>query len=88
MLTSVLPAPVNRGYQDFENEVVASVNGKIPRDMRDLVGIVEDAREPRLRLVTESGAVLVLDLAKARADQGGILKSHRLPRECSVGLKE
>ncbi|UCF88918.1 MAG: trypsin-like peptidase domain-containing protein [bacterium] len=88
MLTSVLPAPINRGYQDYEDEVVASVNGRIPRDMRDLLSIVENAKGPRLRILMESGAVLVLDLERARADQGGILKSHRLPSECSVGLKE
>jgi len=88
MLTSVLPAPLNRGYQDYEDEVVASVDGKIPRDMADLVSIVEAAAGPRLRFVTESGAVLVLDLKKARAEQGGILKSHRLPSECSVDLKK
>lgn len=88
MVTSVLPAPLNRGYQDYEDEVVATVNGMIPRDMRDLVSIVEKADGPRLRVVTESGAVLVLDLQRARADQGGILKSHRLPSECSIGLKE
>lgn len=88
MLTSVLPAPLNRGYQDYEDEVVATVDGRIPRDMRDLVSIVEEAAGPRLRVVTESGAVLVLDLEKARADQSGILKSHRLPSECSVDLKK
>jgi len=32
--------------------------------------------------------VLVLDLEKARAEQSGILKSHRLPSECSVDLKK
>jgi S1-C subfamily serine protease len=88
MLTSVLPAPLNRGYQDYEHEVVATVDGRIPKDMRDLVSIVEEAAGPRLRVVTESGAVLALDLERARADQGGILKSHRLPSECSVGLKK
>jgi S1-C subfamily serine protease len=88
MLTSVLPAPLNRGYQDYEDEVVATVDGRVPRDMADLVSIVEEAAGPRLRVVTESGAVLVLDLKRARTDQGGILKSHRLPAECSVDLRK
>jgi hypothetical protein len=87
MLTSVLPAPLNRGYQDYVDEVVAFVDGKLPRDMADLVKIVENASGPRLKVTTETGAVLVLDLERARAEQSGILKLHRIPAGCSVDLK-
>jgi hypothetical protein len=87
MLTSVLPAPLNRGYQDYVDEVVASVDGKLPRNMKDLVKIVENARGPRLKVTTETGAVLVLDLERARAEQSGILKLHRISSGRSVDLK-
>jgi S1-C subfamily serine protease len=87
LLTSVLPAPLNRGYQDYIDEVVMSVDGKMPKDMEDLVQIIEKASGPRLKFITETGAVLVLDLARARADQTGILKLHRITSGCSVDLQ-
>jgi S1-C subfamily serine protease len=87
LLTSVLPAPLNRGYQDYVDEVVASVDGKMPKDMEDLVRIIKNARGEGLKVTTESGAVLVLDLEQARADQAGILKLHRVTSECSVDLE-
>lgn len=87
MLTSVLPAPLNRGYQDHIDEVVASVDGKLPKDMEDLVRIVEKAKGPRLKITTETGAVLALDLKRARAEQSDVLKLHRIPSGCSVDLE-
>ena len=80
-------APINRGYQDWSNEVVATVDGNVPRDMEDLVAIIKAASGPRLRIVMESGSVLALDLERAKDQNQSILEAHRVSSDCSLSLK-
>lgn len=86
VLSKVLSAAVNRGYGEWTNRIVDSVQGEVPRDMEHLVGIVEGSKEPLLKIVADSGDVLVLDLARAREEGEGILERHGVPADRSRDL--
>jgi len=86
LIQKVLPHAVNRGYQDWEDAIVETVNGVKPRDMRHLAEIIDGAKGPWLRIVTDERFVMVLDLARARAAQAEILAGYGIARERSMDL--
>jgi S1-C subfamily serine protease len=88
LLSQVLAAPVNRGYHDWENEIVASVNGVVPRDLPHLIELVTAAAGPRLTVMTAEGRRLVLDLVRARDASASILDRYGVPADRSPGLRE
>jgi S1-C subfamily serine protease len=73
LLQTVLPHSVNRGYQSWTDEIVERVNGVVPRDMEHLASLIDGARGPWLRIETQDGSLLTLDLAKCRAAHEEIL---------------
>ncbi len=86
LLSQVLAGPVNRGYHDWANAILATVDGRVPRDMRDLVSIIEGAEGPWLDVVTEEGQRLTLDLTRARAAGPQILERYGIARDRSPDL--
>ncbi len=87
LLSKVLPASVNRGYHDLSPMIVSSVQDQFPRDMKHLVRIIEKSREPHLKLIVETGEVVIIDLERARKEQNKILKMHNIPADRSEDLK-
>jgi len=88
IVSSVLPWPVNRGYEELADEVVSRVNGAIPRDIRELAHMLDTAPGPYVEIVTEHGNRIVLDVERARAATPRILKKHGVPRDRSQDLVE
>jgi S1-C subfamily serine protease len=88
IIGSVLPSPVNRGYEELADEVVASVNGAAPRDMRELSRMLDTAPGPHVEIVTEHGNRIVLDVEQARTTGSKILKKHGVPRDRSSDLAD
>jgi S1-C subfamily serine protease len=86
ILSAVLPDPVARGYLDWESVVVRSVDGVVPRDLAHLAAIVDAAAGKWLRIETEEGFVMALDVAAARAAQPRILKKYGIPADRSANL--
>ncbi len=86
LLSKVLPASVNRGYHDMRPLIVTSVQGQFPRDIKQLVEIIEKSREPYLKLIMETGEVVIIDLERARKEQKKILKLHNIPADRSEDL--
>ncbi len=86
LIQKVLPHPVNRGYQDWEDCIVRTVDGVVPRDMRHLARILDSADGPWLRVVTEGGLRLTLDPAAARAALAEILASFGVAHDRSPDL--
>ncbi len=80
-LQTVLPHEVNRGFHDWADQVIATVNGKVPRNMAHLARIIDDAEGDWLRVVTEIGVYITLDLKKARAAQQEVLAEYGVPRD-------
>ena len=85
LLGQVLPHPVNRGYQDWGGEVIRLVNGIVPRDLKHLASILDDAKGPWLRIVTGDGFVITLDLKAARRANQEILLDYGLSEARYLG---
>ena len=83
----ILAAPVNQGYQDLSNWVVAEVDGKKIRNLRELVDLVENGTDPFVVLKTKWGHQIVLDRAKVNAAQAQIFATYRIPEDRSPDLK-
>lgn len=87
LLSRVLAAPVNRGYHDWANLIVASINGTAPRDLAHAVALLEAAEGPRLEVRTEEDGVLVLDLKQARAGNAALLERYGIAHDRSADLR-
>ncbi len=85
LLGQVLPHPVNRGYQDWGGETIRLVNGLVPRDLRHLASIVDQAKGQWLRIVVGDGWVLTLDLEAARRANPQILLEYGIPEDRYLG---
>ncbi len=86
LLSKVLAASLNRGYHNWDNAIVKTVQGETPRDMTHLASIIDSARGDRFEIVTESDKRLVLDLAEARAQSAAILERYGVSRDRSADL--
>jgi S1-C subfamily serine protease len=88
ILSAVLPDPVARGYLDWESVVVRKVNGVVLRDIAHLAEIVDAASDKWLRLETEDGFVMALDVAAARKAAPRILQKYGIPADRSANLRK
>jgi len=86
LLSKVLAAPLTRGYHNLRNSIVAKIQGKVPRDLPDLVRIIEESSEPWLKIETESGRTLILSLEDARSRTEEILKMYGIGSDRSGDL--
>jgi S1-C subfamily serine protease len=76
LINKVLAAPLNRGYQDMGDLIVESVNGKRPRDLKDLAGMIENWKGPLIEIRAQSGEIIVLDRERVTMDAKEILEMH------------
>ena len=87
LVLKVLAAPVNQGYQDTANWIVAEVDGKKIRNLKELVELVEQDANPFVVFKNKWGHQIVLDRAKAKAAQPQILATYRITDDRSPDLK-
>ncbi|MFN2427598.1 MAG: PDZ domain-containing protein, partial [Candidatus Binatia bacterium] len=87
ILSAVLPDPVARGYLGWESVVVRSVDGAAPRDLAHLAELVDAASGPYLRVETEGGLVMVLDVNAARDSARRILAKYGIAHDRSANLR-
>ncbi|HEY2773977.1 MAG TPA: trypsin-like peptidase domain-containing protein [Candidatus Binatia bacterium] len=87
LLSAVLPDPVMRGYLDWESVVVRTVNGQVPRDLAHFADIVDHMKDPYLRIETEDGLVMVLDVQAVKAATPHILDKYGIPHDRSTNLR-
>jgi len=85
LMQRVLPHPVNRGYQSWEDEVVSLVNGVVPRDMKHLAEIIDRAEGRWLRVVMEDGHLITLDRQAARKAHLEILDAYGIAEDRYLG---
>ncbi len=85
VLAQVLADAVNVGYEPFANDVVATVNGQHPVDMRDFVQRM-DAAKGEVVLKLSSGATVLLDAAAAKAAMPRITQQYHVPGDRSADL--
>jgi hypothetical protein len=87
VINKVLADPLNRGYHDWQDMVVKSINGEIARDMTHVAELIDTAAGPWLRILTEDGAMIVLDLELARATTSNILENYGMAEDRSGDLR-
>ena len=87
LVQRVLPHPVNRGYQAWEDQPVRAVNGEAPRDMRHLSAIIDKVQGTYLTITTEDGSILTLDLEAARSAHASILENFGIAHDRSPDLR-
>jgi S1-C subfamily serine protease len=86
LLSKVLAAPLTRGYHGLRNSIVARVQDQVPRDLPDLMRIIEKSSGPWLKVETESGKTLILSLEEARSLTGEIMKMYGISEDRSGDL--
>lgn len=67
VLTFMLPAEVNTGYETLQNEIIESVDGVPVRDFAQFVELVEGHTADFLELTTNLGNVIILEKSAAEA---------------------
>jgi S1-C subfamily serine protease len=88
LISHVLADPVNEGYHEYGNLVVATINGRRIGSLRD---VVEAFRQPQGGfdvIQTESRLLLVIDAAEARETSPQILARYGLPADRSPDLRD
>jgi S1-C subfamily serine protease len=85
VLAHALADAVNVGYEPFANDVVATVNGVRPVDMRDFVQRM-DAADGKVEIKLTSGSTVLLDTKAAKAAMPRIQKQYRVPGDRSPDL--
>jgi hypothetical protein len=85
ILTQILADESNVGYNHLYNEAIATLDGKIPRDMEDFVGRLSAAKGV-VEIVTTSGGMIMLDSEEVRHATQRILARYHIPRDRTIGL--
>eukprot|EP00741_Cyanophora_paradoxa_P006951 tig00001065_g6725.t1 len=88
VLSHVLSAECNTGYQSFQNVQVTHFNGAPVKNLAELMQLVSSCGEPYGRFALDCDKTVVIDMAKARACEPTILRQHAIPAPFSPGLLE
>lgn len=86
VLSQVLAADVNIGYEDIVNTSVLAINGSPVRNLRELVQLVEKCKDPFLRVDLDYGQMIALDTVQSRKATRAILETHSIAARCSPDL--
>jgi S1-C subfamily serine protease len=85
ILTQILADEINVGYGHLYNEAVATLDGRVPRDMHDFVARLSAAHGV-VEITTTSGGMIMLDADEVRAATPRILARYHIPRDRTPGL--
>lgn len=88
LLSQVLAADANVGYEEMCNTQVLAVNGAKVNNLAELVAGIEGSDERYLRIDLEYNQVVILDKAEAAAATAHILEQHCIPADRSVDLEK
>ncbi|XP_021912324.1 protease Do-like 9 [Carica papaya] len=87
VVSQVLVADINIGYEDIVNTQVLAVNGVPVKNLRSLADMVENCNDDYLRFDLEYDQIVILHTKNARAGTLDILKTHCIPSAMSEDLK-
>eukprot|EP00958_Prasinococcus_capsulatus_P002674 scaffold230_cov353-Prasinococcus_capsulatus_cf.AAC.4 len=88
VISQVLAADVNIGYEDTHNTQVLAFNGKPITNLKQLALLVENSKEEFFKFELEHNQVVVLSGKEARAATGEVLKVHGIPASMSKDIRE
>ncbi|XP_073117928.1 protease Do-like 9 isoform X2 [Elaeis guineensis] len=87
VISQVLVADINIGYEDIVNTQVLSFNGKPVKNLKSLASMVENCDEEFLQFDLEYQQIVVLKTRTAKAATKDILLTHCIPSAMSGDLK-
>jgi len=79
ILSFMLPAEVNTGYEGINYEIVEAVNGTSVRSFSQFVEMVDGGTDTFLELTTNLGNIIILDRAEAIAAEEEIMNRYSIP---------
>ncbi|CAI9766755.1 unnamed protein product [Fraxinus pennsylvanica] len=87
VVSQVLVADINVGYEDIVNIQVHAFNGMPVKNLKSLASMVESCEEEFLKFDLEYEQIVVLQTQKAKAATKDILAMHCIPSAMSDDLK-
>ncbi|XP_062233212.1 protease Do-like 9 [Phragmites australis] len=87
VLSQVLVADINIGYEEIVNIQVLAFNGTLIKNLRHLVTMVEECNEEFLKFDLDYDQVVALETKTAKAATRDILMTHCIPSAMSKDLK-
>ncbi|KAI4975993.1 hypothetical protein ZWY2020_049600 [Hordeum vulgare] len=87
VVSQVLVADINIGYEEIVNTQVRAFNGKPVNNLKQLATMVEDCNKEFLKFDMDYDQVVVLETKTARAATQDILTTHCIPSAMSDDLK-
>ena len=84
VLSRVLPDALNQGYKNMEGSVIYSVNGTPIKDLKHLTNLIENANGEYLKIRTDFGNHIIINLAKARERNQKILDNYQVHNDRSL----
>lgn len=79
ILTFMLPAEVNAGYESINYEIIETVDGTRVKSFSQFVETLDSGTDPFLELTTNLGNIIILDREKAVAANGEIMARYSIP---------
>lgn len=87
VVSQVLVADINIGYEEIVNTQVLSFNGKPVKNLKSLASMVESCDDEFLKFDLEYQQIVVLRTKAAKAATLDILTTHCIPSATSDDLK-
>ncbi|KAL8097956.1 protease Do-like 9 [Apium graveolens] len=87
VVSQVLVADINIGYEDIVNTQVHAFNGQPVKNLKNLASMVENCTAEFLKFDLEYQQIVVLQTKKAKAATVDILRTHCIPSAMSDDLK-
>ncbi|KAF7838354.1 Protease Do-like 9 [Senna tora] len=87
VVSQVLVADINIGYEDIVNTQVLSLNGKPITNLKSLASMVESCNDEYLKFDLDYDQIVVLGTKAAKAATLDILATHCIPSAMSDDLK-
>jgi len=81
VLTFMLPAEVNAGYESLQNEIIESVDGALVTSFSQFVELVENGTGPYLEMTTNLGNIIVLNREQALVANSEIMAVYGIPED-------
>ncbi len=81
VLTYMLPAEVNTGYESLQNEIIESVNGIPVESFAQFVELVDNETSQFIEFSTNLGSIIVLDRMQAVASNEEIMGRYGILRD-------
>ncbi|PIA40426.1 hypothetical protein AQUCO_02500253v1 [Aquilegia coerulea] len=87
VVSQVLVADINIGYEDIVNTQVLAFNGEPVKNLKDLASMVENCHDEFLKFDLDYQQIVVLQTKSAKAATVDILTTHCIPSAMSEDLK-